>query len=869
MAKQQGLTPMMKQYLRIKKKYPNHLVMFRLGDFYEFFYEDAKKVSKILNITLTSRSKRSDQKIPMAGIPYHSVENYLKKLISHQYRVVVCEELTEADGKNLVERDVVKILTPGNLNAYLSDSDDQLSYIISFAYNGKRIAYCYADVSTGEFVFNETAEVSLVDKAVELVKTLPVSEVVFLSKDKIALEIETAIKKHRQVHTHFYQPEYLNLESSESFVKNHFKVASLKVFGLESGSLSLDVCAGLLDYLIYAEKNSLAQITTIKKETESKYLAVDFATLYNLDVFDHYKYQSQTSSLFNLFNHCKTAGGKRRLQKWFLQPLADQNLIEQRLNAVEKFFNDQKLSESTADRLSQIYDVERILTRVVNNKFNLDDLVNLKTSIVNALELKNLLGKEQKIFGSLTKVIDGSLIDLASSIEETVIDNALERSDTNKIKSGVSKQLDELKNLLENTQQIIAEMETEERNKTKIPTLKIGYNKVFGFYIEVSKSYQEKVPDDYIRKQTLVNSERYISSRLKELEDQILTAEQKIMQLEAEIIQQLKDKVLKNLVPLQILAESVSEIDCLHNLSQIAFENDYVRPRFSDSNKLKIIDGRHPIVEKTQSDKLFSPNDTIMNKKDSQILVLTGPNMAGKSVYIRQSALIAYLAQIGSFVPAKTAVLPVFDRLCVRSGAGDIISEGISTFMLEMIEASKILHSITDRSFVVLDEIGRGTSTYDGISIAWAIAEYLSETPGKQAFTLFATHYHELQDLETKYKNIKNYQMAIKLQDGKPVFLYKVIRGASSHSFGIYAAEMANMPVEVIQSAKHVLKILESKTKKISVKKIVISQPALFSSSYSNKIIDKLRQLDPDAISPKQALDILYNLVRLAKKQSS
>lgn len=868
MSKPAATTPMMRQYLKIKKKYPDHLVMFRLGDFYEFFYDDAKVVSKILGITLTSRSRRADQKIPMAGIPYHSVENYLKKLIDHQYRIVVCEELTEADGRNLVERDVVKILTPGNINAYLSESDEQLSYIISFCYNSKKLAYCYADVSTGEFVFNEIFADNIVDQAVELVKTLPVSEVIFFGKDKIALEIDSILKKTKEVHTHFYQPEYSALNTAENFLKQHFKIASLKVFELESDSLSSAVCAGLLDYLIYAEKNAVNQITTIKKETDTQYLSVDFSTLFNLDVFDHYKYQSKTTSLFNLFNNCRTAGGKRLLQKWFLKPLADKSLIEARLSAVAEFFNDQKLAESSANRLDQIFDIERILTRIINNKFRLDDLINLKHSIYNSLELKNLLGSNNKLFNQLRSQVNDKLSNLADLIDKTIIEDASDRSDTNQINRGVSEELDRLKDLLENTQQIIAKMEVDERKKTQIPTLKIGYNKVFGFYIEVSKSYQDKVPETYIRKQTLVNSERYINQELKELEEQILTAEQKIIALELKIIEELRQEIMQSIKDLKLLAEFASEIDCLHNLAEIAYENNYVKPQFSSSNQIKIIEGRHPIVEKTQQETVFSPNDTVMNKKNSQILILTGPNMAGKSVFIRQSALIAYLAQIGSFVPAKQAILPVFDRICVRSGAGDIISEGISTFMLEMIETSKILNSITDNSFVVLDEIGRGTSTYDGISIAWAIAEYLAETPGKKAFTLFATHYHELQSLEERFPNIKNYQMAIKLQSGKPIFLYKVIRGASSHSFGIYAAEMAKMPVEVINSAKSTLKILEAKTKSVSVKKIIINQPGLFSNS-ANKLIEKLKSLDPDNISPKQALVILYKLVNEAKKPSA
>ncbi len=856
MVDKQATTPMMRQYFQIKKKYPDCLIMFRLGDFYEFFFEDAKIVSRILGITLTSRSKHQGKKIPMAGIPHHSVKNYLKRLVDHNYKIAWCEQLTEPNGRGIVQRDVVRIITPGNINSFL-EVDEKSRYILTFALGRQEVGYAFADISTGEFFAQQKKVSDPEDFLIDLIRTLPVREIVVRKGAKFYF-LKKFLKDNSLSISEF-ESGSLEFTSPEEYLKKHFKIASLRSFSLQGKDLAVLSSAFLLDYLIYTEKTDLSQIVRINPHTIDEYLKIDHSTLVNLDIFANSN--KGRSDLFYFFNECCTPMGKRLLHSWFLFPLSDLKKINLRLEAVEELRKNSSLIVDLRELLRQCFDINRIISRLVNKTFTIDDLIKLKKTIYHSLLIADKAKTlHSKMIIENLQSIDKPLKEIADLIDKIIIDDPVSASDRGFVKTGVDKRLDEIKDMLFSSQEYLAKLEAEERDKTGIPSLKIRFNKVFGFYIEISKSYKDKVPSEYIRRQTLVNAERFITPRLKEYEEKILNAQQLIDEIQNKILSDLRKNILSKINLLQKFASDLAHIDCLVNFAHLALEYDYKKPEFGKSDRFLIYGGRHPIVER-MIDAPFSPNDLHMDKKDCQIMIITGPNMAGKSVYIRQVALIAYLAHIGSFVPAGKVRLPLLDQIFVRSGAGDIISEGISTFMLEMIETANILNNATDKSLVVLDEIGRGTSTYDGISIAWAIAEYLAEKTGRRAFTLFATHYHELQNLERYHKVIKNFQMAIKKKDGRPVFIYKVIKGASSHSYGIYAAEMAGLPAEVIKNARKILKTLEGKTKDLQVKHILIQQNPLFQDKKEDlEIIKKLKEINPDEISPIQALRIIYDL---------
>ncbi len=847
---------MMRQYFQIKKKYPDCLIMFRLGDFYEFFFDDAKIVSRILGITLTSRSKHQGKKIPMAGIPHHSVKNYLKRLVDHNYKIAWCEQLTEPDGRGIVQRDVVRIITPGNINSFL-EIEEANRYIFTFVLGRREVGYAFADISTGEF-FTQQKKTSDPEKFLfELIRTLPVREIIVRKGAKF--EFLRDFLKDQALSISEFEASSLEFSSPEEYLRKHFKIASLRSFSLQGKDLAISASAFLLDYLIYTEKTDLSQITRINLHKIDEYLRIDHSTFVNLDIFSDSV--RGRSDLFSLFNECCTPMGKRLLHSWFLFPLSNLEKINSRLEAVQELKENPSLLADLRDLLRQCFDINRIISRLVNKTFVIDDLIKLKKSIyVSLLIADKARDLRSRLITENLGSIDKSLKNIADLIDRIIIDDPTSSLQQGFVKKGVDEKLDEIKNLLFSSQEYLAKLEAEERERTGIPSLKIRFNKVFGFYIEVSKSYKDKVPQDYIRRQTLVNAERFITPKLKEYEEKILNAQQLIDEIQDRILADLRKKILAEINLLQRFALDLAHIDCLANFAHLALEYDYKKPEFGKSHQFLIREGRHPIVER-MIDSPFSPNNLQMDKKNCQIMIITGPNMAGKSVYIRQVALIAYLAHIGSFVPADKVQLPLLDQIFVRSGAGDIISEGISTFMLEMIETANILNNATDKSLVVLDEIGRGTSTYDGISIAWAIAEYLAKKPGKQPFTLFATHYHELQNLERYHKVIKNFQMAIKKRAGKPVFIYKVIPGASSHSYGIYAAEMAGLPAEVVENARKILKTLEGKTKGLQVKHILIQQAPLFQEEKKDsEIIKRLKEIDPDKLTPLRALEIIYEL---------
>lgn len=848
------LTPMMQQYLKIKKKYPDYLLMFRLGDFYEFFFDDAKTASKILNITLTSRPVAKGKRIPMAGVPHHSAKAYIKKLLLEGYKIALCEQTSEPGKAKIVDREVVRIITPGTyIEEELEEEQDNL-YIFTFTSEKEKYGFAFSDPATGEFFAQE----GNFDEVFDILKKLPIKEVVVENEN--SLSPFKKVIELKKISVSLYSPD--DIFDSSQYLKEFFKIKSLKSFGIDNKPLAIISSAYLLSYLNYTQKQA-PQITEIKPFIKEKYLYLDPATIRNLEIFENY-YGKTTNTLFSLLNQCKTAMGRRMLKKFLLQPLKEKNKIEERLNIVELFYKDQNLLEKTREILRDIYDLERLSSKISNNLHSPSDLVNLKLSLNSAFVLKELLEKTNSdLFKPIITKFKESLIQLAQLINKTLVDDPVEAGEGNLIKPGVNPKIDELKELTSSNQKWLLEFEKKERERTKIPTLKVGYNKVFGYYIEITKPYAKKVPQEYIRKQTLVGSERYITLELKEKEEKILSAQEEILNEEKKELEKLRNAIKNLIKELKDLSQALGFIDVLSNFAYVSRLYDYKKPEFIENGSLEIIEGRHPVVEQALKDQEFVKNDTYLNKKDQQILIITGPNMAGKSVYIRQVAIICLMAHIGCFVPAKKAKLPVLDRIAVRSGAGDIIAEGLSTFMVEMVETAGILHSITDKSLVVLDEIGRGTSTYDGISIAWAVAEYLAKTKGKKAFALFATHYHELQSLADFNPNVKNFQMQVKQENGDLIFTYKLTKGSAPHSFGIEVAKKAGLPKEVIEKANEILKILEGKSEKVRPRKIVLEQHNLFShisKAEDHPAIKLLEKTDPNKLTPLQALELIYKL---------
>ncbi len=849
-----SLTPMMQQYLRIKKQYPEYLLMFRLGDFYEFFMEDAKKAAKVLNITLTSRPTGKNQRVPMAGIPHHAARSYIKKLLSAGYKIAICEQTSEPNNRTIVDREVVRIITPGTYidEEFLDEATN--TYVFTFLSKKDSVGFAFCDLSTGEFYSNEERNINPAEFVSELLRTLPIKEIVVENEEQ-AKNFKNLLSLYN-ISVSLYSPS--DIFSPEEYIKEYFDIKSLKTFNLQ-GNLAIYSTALLLSYLNYTQRNKINQITSIKIYSPKKYLYLDPATIRNLEIFESYYSYTKAPTLISVIDECKTPMGKRLLRKLLSRPLKQKSEIEKRLQAVEFFIKHKSLLTEIRSLLNNVRDIERIVSKISSNIHSPADFINLKDSLYTVFKIKTQLANidAPKLLQTLVKDINNKLKELANEIDKTIVENPIEAGEGNRIKPGVSKKLDELKKLTLNNKEWLLNLEKKEKEKTGIPTLKIGYNKVFGYYIEITKPYIHKVPKEYIRKQTLTNSERYITLELKEMEEKILIAEEEILKEEKIILGKLQEKILSLTKVIQKTSESIAFIDVLSNFAHISFKYDYTKPIFTNENKIEIKGGRHPVVERFLYDSYFVDNDTFLDKKDQQIIVITGPNMAGKSVYIRQVALISLLAHIGCFVPAKSATLCVLDRIAVRSGAGDIITEGLSTFMVEMVETASILNSITDRSLVVLDEIGRGTSTYDGISIAWAIVEYLAKTKDKKAFALFATHYHELQNLEEYNSNVKNYQMAVKEIDGESVFTYKLTRGAAPHSFGIHVAKVSGLPKEVIRRAKEILKILEGKTQNIKAKKIILHQFSLFSKAEDHPIINEIKNLKIENITPLQALNLI------------
>ncbi|MBI4234693.1 DNA mismatch repair protein MutS [Candidatus Peregrinibacteria bacterium] len=843
------LTPMMAQYKKIKEQYQDCILMFRLGDFYEMFFEDALEASRILQITLTARGKGGENETPMCGIPYHALDGYLYKLTKARKKVAICDQMTAPDGKGIVERDVTKVVTPGTtFNENILETKAN-NYVAAIFCDGKKFALAYCDITTGEFKVSEF--LSRKDLEAEITKIAPAE---CIGEESFLQEFAVFFKSME-----ICRFPFLYRLDAEKELKNHFQIQNLQSFGLENKPFAVYCCGMLFEYLKQTQKSDLQHIQKIVFYEASEFMRLDEALIFNLELFFTGREGKREGSLIWVLDQTVTCMGGRLIRNWLKNPLLNLEAISERQRKVEFFVRDSNLLREMRETLQGLYDIERLLGRLSLGSGNARDLIAMKESLKKIPEIKNLaneLGENLCVFENL--------VDL---IEKAIDENApLSVRDGNMIRGGYNDELDELRSLLSEGKTFIKNMQEREIKRTGISSLKVKFNKVFGYYIEISKANLDAVPSDYFRKQTLVNAERFITPELKEYEEKVLHAEEKIRELEYELFYQVRMEVIKEILQIQQTAKALAEIDVFSNFAFIAEKFGYCKPEISETGEVEIIEGRHPVIERIVSD--FVPNDCIF-EDTRKFLLITGPNMGGKSTYLRQVALICLMAQLGSFVPAKTAKLSVVDRIFTRVGASDNLSRGQSTFMVEMQEAAYILNQATSQSLIILDEIGRGTSTYDGVSIAWAIMEYLHDRVG--AKTLFATHYHELIELAEGLKEAVNLSVLVRETGAEGVvFLYRVVEGAVDKSYGIEVAKLAGLPVDVVGRARGVLRELETK----HIKKSAVSpdQTSIFEreskglSAGQKLLFEDLNAVNIDKMTPLEALKKLSDMKARSKK---
>lgn len=796
------LTPMMRQYFDVKERYADCILFFRLGDFYEMFFEDAIIASKVLEIALTGKSCGLDERAPMCGIPFHSVDAYITKLIENGYKVAIGEQLEDpATTKGIVKRDVIRVITPGTvLEGSLLDNKKN-NYLLSIYKAGKDVGLSYVDISTGET--NSTYLPS--GKVIEEIAKIGPTEIIVNDLDFIDELRNIATINNIYINENFCT-DYLD----DSIIKKYFNKEYITSIQFDKKGLIKSSLSIILNYIYSTQKQITSNINSVNVYNSQEYMVLDVFTRTNLELTQTIRGNKKKGSLLHVLDKTSTAMGGRLLRKYVEEPLIRKDKIENRLDVIEEIKNDFSLREDLNYILKNIYDIERICGKIAFEKVTPKELINLKNSIEKLPELINAVNvSEAKKLKEYSGNMD-NLDDLYNLIEESILEEpSLTIKDGNIIKSEFNDELDELRNISKNGAFMIKEVENKEREKTGVKSLKIGFNKVFGYYIEITKANfkQAKIDDTYIRKQTLSNAERYITPELKEIEEKILNAEEKIKNLEYEIFVNIRNAIYKNIDRIQKVANTIANIDVFVSMATVAHQNNYVKPSINTEDRLDINNGRHPVIENIIGDENFVPNDTYLNSGENIINIITGPNMSGKSTYMRQSAIISLMAHIGSFVPADYADIPIMDRIFTRVGASDDLSQGQSTFMVEMTEVSLILQNATEKSLVILDEIGRGTSTYDGISLAWSIVEYIQNNI--KCKTLFATHYHELTDLENEFEDVKNYSIAVKDDGDGIVFLRKIIPQGADKSYGIYVAELAKLPAKVINRAKDILKDLE------------------------------------------------------------
>ena len=849
-----SLTPLLNQYFQIKKNFPGEIVFFRMGDFYEMFGEDAKIASQILGIALTSRSHgKNTEKVPLAGIPYHAADRYLAKLLQAGQKVVVCEQTEEAsDTKKLVNREVVEIITPGTITVDNVLDSGQNNYLACLYGQGTNWGLAYLELSTGEFKIKE----DYYNLIWERVKVLSPAEIL-ISKGERETSSEFVVQDGSGPSFTQIEPWKFDLETSTRLLLEQFQINSLDGFGCQDCKLGVTAAGVILDYLKLTKKSVLFHINRIGVEQDSDSMFLDASSIRNLELFPT---AGRPHSLYAILDKTKTCMGARLLKTWLNRPLSRKIKIQERLDAIEEMVKDKELLEKLRDELGLVSDLTRLAGKIGYAKANPRDLLNLKNSLEVVPEIQKIL---RKCSAELNSQIGQELPDCNETVEliqRGIVDQpALTLNQGGIIRSGFDPQLDRLKESVSDDKSWIANLQARERDRTGIGSLKVGFNQVFGYYIEVTTPHLSKVPPGYLRKQTLVNAERFITEELKEKEELILNSEEKINKKETELFLEIRRQVATRIPEIQKTAELLSTLDVLASLAQAAFDYGYLKPMIDDTDEILIQEGRHPVLERLLPSGSFIPNDIKINNTSEQIQVITGPNMAGKSTYLRQVGLIVLLGQIGSFVPARKASLGIVDRIFTRVGAMDNIALGQSTFLVEMNETANILNNATPRSLILLDELGRGTSTFDGLSLAWAVTEHLHNNPKVSAKTLFATHYHELTELAGFLPRVKNYNVAVKEWQGEVIFLRKIVPGGCDDSYGIQVAKLAGIPKEVLDRAAEILAQLEEG--EVTVKKIPLTkverlnqmQIALFSAQPS-QIEKELREMEVEKLSPIEAL---------------
>jgi DNA mismatch repair protein MutS len=861
------ITPLMKQYFRIKSQYPEEIVFFRMGDFYEMFGDDAKVASGILGIALTSRGQIKGEKIPLAGVPYHSADKYLSKLLKAGKKVVVCEQMEDPKlAKGIVDRDVVEVITPGTVTIDGVVDATQNNYLAGLSGEGEKLGLSLLDLTTGEFKLDQGSRSQILER-LSVVHPTEILVPAGWSQDKIS-QLTSLLGQSTITTLEIWKFDF---DFAYQVLIQQLGVKSLEGFGCQDMPLGISAAGAILAYLKQTKKPLLSHISKISPFIDGQTMFLDFNTIRNLELISPLRVGQKGGTLFDLLDRTKTAMGARLLRHWITNPLLKPDEVTARLDAVEELKADKDLSGALADAIKDISDLERLAGKLGYGKTTPRDLIWLKNSLKQTPEISRIL---QCASSRLLKSVGHALPDtgeVTDLIQNSIVDDPpLALTEGGIIKSGFSPELDGLKGEIKGSRLWIAGLQQKERDRTKIASLKVGFNKVFGYYIEVTKPHLSKVPPDYIRKQTMVNAERFVTPELKEKEEHILGAEEKIFELERDLFMDIRSRLAKRTGEIQKTAELVALVDVFLSLKQAAVRHNYVRPEVDSSGCISIRDGRHPVIENMLEPGSFVPNDTEMDPQSDQIHIITGPNMAGKSTYLRQVGLIVLLAQMGSFVPAKAARIGLVDRIFTRVGAADYLTLGQSTFLVEMMETANILNNATPKSLILLDEVGRGTSTFDGLSIAWSVAEHIHDSPKIGAKALFATHYHELTELARFLPRVKNYQVAVKQWEDEIVFLRKIVPGGCDDSYGIHVARLAGIPSPVLHRAKKILADLESgEASSVSPSTASASPPAGYQlnifSPGDDAIARELKVLNVDQLTPLEALNKLHELKKKAE----
>ncbi len=876
-------TPMMQKYLETKKEYPDCILFYRLGDFYEMFFEDALTASRELEITLTGKSCGQEERAPMCGVPYHAIDGYLNKLVSKGYKVAICEQVEDPKlAKGLVKREVTRIVTPGtNLDVQAMD-DTRNNYLICVSFFQGKIGISVADVTTGDYYLTEVDELHKLQD--EINKYEP-SEIICNEQFMVSGFNVEDLKTRLHIAVYPLAAHYFDEEICKKTLMKHFHVTSLAGLGIQDFPTGMIAAGVLLQYLYETQKTSLSHFTHLYPYLTSKYMLLDTSTRRNLELTETLREKQKKGSLLGVLDRTRTAMGGRLLRKYLEQPLIQKDKIEERLDAVEALGQRSVERDELREYLNTIYDMERLLGKVSYKTANPRDLIAFRNSLAMLPAIKTVLADlDAGLLQSIQEHLD-PLEDIYHLIDDAIEEEApISAREGGIIKSGFHETIDSLRNAKTDGKKWLAELEEEDRNRTGIKNLRIKYNKVFGYYFEVTNSYKDLVPEDYVRKQTLANAERYTTPRLKELEDTILNAEDKLYALEYNLFCEIRDAIAGEIERIQQTAHAVAKLDVFTSLSYVAERNQYVRPALNEKGIIDIKSGRHPVVEKMIKNDMFIANDTYLDNHKHCIAVITGPNMAGKSTYMRQTALIVLMAQIGCFVPAAKANIGIVDRIFTRVGASDDLASGQSTFMVEMNEVANILRNATADSLLVLDEIGRGTSTFDGLSIAWAVIEHISNRKLLGAKTLFATHYHELTELEGKMDNVNNYCIAVKEKGDDIVFLRKIVKGGADKSYGIQVAKLAGVPDMVIDRAKEIVNQLSDnditekvqsievntkneKRKPVKYDEVDLEQISLFDTVRDEDVLKELQEIEITNLTPMDALNTLYRLQNKLKNR--